>query len=108
MNLDNFIHTIEKAVIQKNSTTIIYSLLHKNVYTDMPNKIRFYSFFKKSVLCLHKTSKGIIKMKVNAKLDKSKLKIIHLDFYDTYYTNPRLTIQINKIKNQLKVFTLPF
>lgn len=108
MNLDNFIDTIEKAVIQKNSKTIIYSLLHKDVCTDMPNKIRFYSYFKKSVLCLHRTSKGTIKMTVNAKLGKSKLKIIYLDFYDTYYANPRLTIQINKIKNQLTVFTLPF
>lgn len=108
MNKLEFISLLRKSVIKGRPKIILQGLIQKSIITDMPNKVRFYLFYKRSVTCLHKNSKGKIYFKYPTELNVQLPKEEYLEFYDTYYTNPRLTMIIQEHNKKLTISTLPF
>ena len=53
-----------KSCVNFNAKSFIPFLLSKNVLTGMPNKMRFYRFFKQMVNCTKQNSKGQLTFKI--------------------------------------------
>lgn len=108
MNRRLFITLLEESVVNGSPKLILKSLFLKNILTDMPNKVRFYSFYKKSINCLHSNAKGGIYVRISIKFNSPFMKEEYLDFYDTYFINPRLTMIVQEKNKELTVNILPF
>lgn len=103
-----FIETIEDSVLKASPKLILEGLFSRDILTDMPNKVRFYSFYKKSINCLHSNAKGTIYLKRSIKRGIQNKKEQYLEFYDTCFLNPRFTMIIQEENKKLTVSTLPF
>lgn len=108
MNRRLFITLLEESVVDGSPKLILKSLFLKNILTDMPNKVRFYSFYKKSTNCLHSNAKGSIYVRISIKFNSPFMKEQYLEFYDTCFLNPRFTMIIQEENEKLTVSTLPF
>lgn len=87
--------------------SFLHHLKNKNVVTNMPNKLRFYSFFKHMVECLNCNSNKQLHYKWK-KIQWGKEYKIGLQIFDTIHKYPRLTFIIGKQKAKLYIQTLPF
>lgn len=91
-----------------NPKSFIPFLLSENVKTGMPNKIRFYDFWKSMLLCTKKNSKGKLTAKFeNIKNEDSCIKY-YLNFYDKKHLHSRLTIEVVENEENIYFDTLPF
>lgn len=97
-----------KSVHKGESKIFLPILLMSCVETDMPNKIRFYCFYKKSLDCFLKNLKGDISYK--EKLIERDISHSYslLEFFDSYYTNAQLTIEMTEYDSKIVLSTLPF
>lgn len=80
-------------------------LMSQNVQTGMPNKIRFYQFFKQMIDCSKEGSIGKLTPKMEMNNSKTKK---YLNFYDETHKHPRLSIEIKETENTIYIDTLPF
>ena len=91
-----------------NPKSFIPFLLSENVLTGMPNKLRFFRFLKRILICTKENSKGQLVAKVeNQKRNKSQ-KEYYLNFYDKVHKYSRITIEIKETKNNIYLDILPF
>lgn len=89
-----------------NSTIFFPFVKEKELYTRMPNKMKFYSHFKYMLNCLNCNSNKILHYKwerINWFGNK-----ISLVIYDSIHKYPRLTFIIEKKNGKLYIETLPF
>ena len=89
-----------------NPSVFIPYLMEKSVSTNMPNKMRFYSFFKHTVNSLNCCSNKVLNYKWE-RIEWMGTKIL-LVIYDSIHKYPRLTFVIEKINGKLYIETLPF
>jgi hypothetical protein len=94
-----------KSCINYEPKSFIPFLLSEHVKTGMPNKMRFYNFFKQMLISTEKNSKGILKVKLK---ENGKNENYYLNFYDQIHENSRLTFEINENKENIYIDTLPF
>lgn len=90
-----------------NPSLFLQFLKNKNLKTDMPNKLRFYSFFKHMVDCLNCNSNKKLYHKWT-KIRWMKENKLALQIFDTVHKYPRLTFIIEKQNDKLYIETLPF
>lgn len=91
-----------------NPSHFIPHLLSKKVITGMPNKIRFYKFFKYMLLCAKENSEGELTFKIE-KPDWEKDKSIeYYNLYDSKHKYSRLSIIVKKTDNKIFLDTMPF
>ena len=89
-----------------NPSIFIPYLMDKMVLTNMPNKTRFYSFYKYMLNCLNCNSNKILHYKwERINWGGKKLSLV---IYDSIHKYPRLTFVIEKINGKLYIETLPF
>ena len=89
-----------------NPSIFIPYLMDKMVLTNMPNKTRFYSFYKHMINCLNCNSNKILHYKwERINWGGNKLSLV---IYDSIHKYPRLTFVIEKINGKLYIETLPF
>jgi hypothetical protein len=89
-----------------NPSIFIPYLMDKMVLTNMPNKTRFYSFYKHMINCLNCNSNKILHYKwERINWGGNKLSLV---IYDSIHKYPRLTFVIEKINGKLHIETLPF
>lgn len=91
-----------------NAKSFIPFLLSENVLTGMPNKIRFYRFLKRMLICTKENSKGQLVARIENKNENNSRKKYYLNFYDKIHKHSRLTIEIKETKNSIYLDTLPF
>lgn len=69
-----------KSCVNYDTKSFIPFLLSKNVLTGMPNKMRFYRFFKQMVNCTKISSNGQLTVKVENEKTKNNSKNYYLNF----------------------------
>jgi hypothetical protein len=91
-----------------NPSYFIPLLLSKKVITDMPNKVRFYKFYKYMLLCAKENSVGQLTFRIekpNWEKDKS---IEYYNLYDSKHKYSRLSIVVKKTDEKIFLDTMPF
>jgi hypothetical protein len=96
------------ACINNNPKSFIPYLLSPNVFTDMPNKTRFYSFFKMIVNCAAKNAIGNLILKIEQPDWLTDKNIVQYNFYDVIHKYSRISIEIKEDKHKLNIDTQPF
>lgn len=74
----------------------------------MPNKTRFYQFFKQMVDCTKQNSEGHLTFKIEHEKNNNNQRIYYLNFYDKIHKYSRLSIEIKETKESIYLETLPF
>ncbi len=82
-------------------------LFKRSIQTNMPNKLRFYSFFNQMLKCAHKSKRGDLRLKIESINYEGGNELCY-SFYDNYHKGPRISIIIKKEYNLIKLTTLPF
>ena len=112
MNETNNIEKIKTELINScvnyDTKSFIPFLLSKNVLTGMPNKMRFYRFFKQMVNCTKQNSKGQLTFKTEHEKINNNKRIYFLNFYDEIHKYSRLSIEVRETKENIYLDTLPF
>jgi hypothetical protein len=112
MNRTNNIEKIRteliKSCVNYDTKSFIPFLLSKNVLTGMPNKTRFYRFFKQMVNCTKQSSKGQLTFKIEHEKSNNNQRNYYLNFYDKIHKHSRLSIEIRETKENIYLDTLPF
>lgn len=112
MKSESSIEKIKKELIKScvnyDTKAFIPFLLSKNVQTGMPNKMRFYRFFKQMVNCTKQSSKGQLTFKIEHEKYNNNQRNYYLNFYDKIHKYSRLSIEIKETKENIYLDTLPF
>ena len=102
---------IKNAIIETclggDSKCFIPYLLDKKVNTGMPNKIRFYLFFKRMLKCSKENSVGNWILKIE-NYDCKEEKYLAYNFYDQVHKYARLTIIVKEDNKKIFFDTMPF
>ena len=97
-----------KSCINFDTKSFIPFLLSNNVVTGMPNKMRFYRFFKQMVNCTKHNSDGHLTLKIEDEKNYGNQFNYVLNFYDQIHKYSRLSIEIKETKENIYINTLPF
>ncbi len=97
-----------RSCINNEPKSFIPFLLSKEVKTGMPNKIRFYTFFKKIVNCSSNTLEGKLFFKIEQPDWIKDKNIVYYNFYDTIHEHSRISIEITETENSIFLNTLTF
>lgn len=82
-------------------------LLSPNVKTKMPNKIRFYSFYKYMLRCAKKDSAEPWFLKIEKITWMNDKNSVAFKFYDQKHKYAKLTIIVKEIDKYILLDTLP-
>jgi hypothetical protein len=104
------IKSIKKAIIyscinNKPSLFIPY-LMSTNVVTDMPNKLRFYRFFKNMCSNAQTIAEGELFLKIEASDWLNDSQMYCYSFYDKVHLHQKLTVEIKETKGSI-FFSIP-
>ncbi len=83
-------------------------LLSENVLTGMPNKIRFYSFFKSMLECAKQNSHGRLTHKIENEQNYTNQRTYFLNFYDQSHKYSRLSFEVKEMNEYIYIQILPF
>tara|TARA_R110002049_G_scaffold28213_6_gene97160 strand:- start:1674 stop:2012 length:339 start_codon:yes stop_codon:yes gene_type:complete len=97
-----------KSCVNYDTKAFIPFLLSKNVQTGMPNKMRFYHFFKEMVNCTKQNSVGHLTFRIEHEKTKNNQRNYYLNFYDKIHKYSRLSIEVRETKDNIYLDTLPF
>lgn len=97
-----------KSCINYDTKSFIPFLMSENVLTEMPNKMRFYRFFKKMVYCTKQSSEGLLFTKIENEKNNINQRIYNLNFYDKIHKYSRLSFEITECNESISLDILPF
>lgn len=83
-------------------------LLSEKVKTEMPNKTRFYSFFKHMLVCAKQKSIGNWTLKIEQTNWNNGHNTMAYNFYDEKHKYARLSIMVTEQNDKLTLETMPF
>ncbi|MFA5300577.1 MAG: hypothetical protein WC389_20510 [Lutibacter sp.] len=106
--IENIKNELIKSCVNYDTKAFIPFLMSKNVLTGMPNKMRFYRFFKQMVNCTKQNSKGQLTFKIEHEKNNNNQRNYYLNFYDKIHKYSRLSIEIRETKENIYLNTLPF
>ena len=107
-NIDRIKSELINSCVNYDTKSFIPFLMSKNVLTGMPNKTRFYSFFKNMVSCTKQSSVGQLTFKIEHEKRINNQRNYYLNFYDKIHKYSRLSIEIQETKENIYLNTLPF
>tara|TARA_R110002073_G_scaffold334073_1_gene522789 strand:+ start:954 stop:1292 length:339 start_codon:yes stop_codon:yes gene_type:complete len=108
ISIENIKSELIKSCVSYNAKSFIPFLMSNNVLTGMPNKTRFYSFFKYMVNCTKQCSEGQLTYKIEHEEIQNNQISYYLNFYDKIHKYSRLSIEIKETKDNIYLDTLPF
>lgn len=95
-----------QSTLRFDATTFIPFLFSDNVVVLMPNKVRFYSFYKYMLRSTKTCSVGPIHLKIEKSgFDEDA---IFYNFYDDIHQYARLRIEVKYIQHKLQLEVYPF
>ncbi|WP_157473401.1 hypothetical protein [Eudoraea adriatica] len=113
--LNTTVYTLEEvesglitACTSFNASLFLPFLKSAVVKTKMPNKMRFYSFFKLMLYCTKQSSVGPLRVKKGKGFFLDGKGAYSLQFYDSIHKYSRLNIEIQETENAIFIETLPF
>lgn len=108
MKIEDIKNELILSCITGDSKRFIPFLLSKNVKTEMPNKIRFYSFFKHMIECSKQNSIGKWTLRIEEASWHDKQNTLAYNFYDEKHKYARLSIMVTEQNDKLILDTMPF
>ena len=78
------------------------------IITDMPDKTRFYWFFKKMLLTAKSNSIEPMSFKIEIPDWEDEEDMKHYNLYDSVHKHSRLCIRVKETGNQVYIETIPF
>lgn len=108
VSIENIKSELIKSCVNYDAKSFIPYLMSNNVLTGMPNKTRFYSFFKYMVNCTKQCSEGQLTYKIEHEKIQTNQISYYLNFYDKIHKYSRLSIEIKETKDNIYLDTLPF
>jgi hypothetical protein len=97
-----------KSCVNYDTKSFIPFLMSDNVLTGMPNKTRFYRFFKQMVNCTKQSSEGQLTFRIENEKTNINQRDYYLNFYDKIHKYSRLSIEVKETKENIYLDTLPF
>lgn len=107
-NIEKIKTELINSCVNYDTKSFIPFLMSKNVLTGMPNKTRFYSFFKYMVSCTKQCSEGQLTFRIEHEKITDNQRNYYLNFYDKIHKYSRLSIEVRETKENIYLDTLPF
>lgn len=108
MGTETIKQELVKCCLEGNARQFIPYLLSDIVKTRMPNKTRFYSFFKHMINCAKQESIGKWTLKIEETSWNFGKDTLAYNFYDEKHQYSRLTIMVTEQNGQILLDTMPF
>lgn len=105
--MDSIKKALSHSCINGNPKEFIPFLLSPSVKTEMPNKTRFYSFFKHMLYCGKQKSIGKWTLRIENK-NWNNGKAMAYNFYDEKHKHARLSIMVTEQNDRIILETMPF
>jgi hypothetical protein len=105
---ETILHALIESCINFNPKLLKPSLLSEKIVTDMPNKIRFYKFFKHMLLSAKEKSEGQISLKIEKPNWENDKSLEYYNLYDSVHTHSRLSIIVKETKDKIFLDVMPF
>lgn len=99
---------LKRSCEQGNPTSFIPYLLSPKVKTDMPNKMRFYRFFKRMIYCSKNRSFGEWNLRIEEYIWSEEEDVLAYNFYDQVHKIERLTIIVKESNDEIYLEIMPF
>lgn len=96
------------ACFKQSPKDFIPFLLSKKVETEMPNKTRFYSFFKQMLHCAKQKSEGKWTLRIEKTNWNKEKNTLAYNFYDEKHKYARLSIMLSEQNDKIILETMPF
>lgn len=96
------------ACINYNPKSFIPYLLSSNVKTSMPNKMRFYWYFKYIVKCAQEESVGELYLRKEQPKWRSSEEVVQYNFYDQFHKYSRISIEVIERESTILMEVMPF
>ncbi|MBL1281225.1 MAG: hypothetical protein COA33_013180 [Fluviicola sp.] len=96
------------ACLKQDPLSFVPYLLSDNVKTEMPNKTRFYRFFKRMIKCAKQKSVGEWTLKIEKTSWNRGQDNVAYNFYDEKHKYARLSIIVTEKGNEIIFETIPF
>ena len=94
--------------LNNNAKEFIPYLLSKKVETNMPNKMKFYRFFKHMLKCARENSIGKWTLRIEKTFWNNNQNSVAYNFYDNEHKFARLSIVVTEQDDKIFLETLPF
>ena len=108
MTIDEIKNGLINSCLNGNAKSFIPFLLAEKVETGMPNKTRFYRFFKHMLDCSKCNSIGEWDLQIeNADWMNEKNSLAY-NFFDKVHKYARLTLMIRENNERIYIETMPF
>lgn len=108
MEIQKIINGLVSACVRQSPKDFIPFLLSEKVETEMPNKTRFYSFFKQMLVCAKQKSVGNWTLKIEQTNWNKGKDTLAYNFYDEKHKYARLSIMVTEKNDKLTLETMPF
>jgi len=106
MTIQKIKENLVECCLNGNAKDFIPSLLSEKVKTEMPNKTRFYSFFKHMLNCAKLKSTG--KWTLTIEETNWNKDTLAYNFYDEKHRYARVSIMVTEQNNKITLETMPF
>ena len=108
MEIQKIKNGLVNACVRQSPKDFIPFLLSEKVKTEMPNKTRFYSFFKQMLYSAKLNSIGKWTLKIEQTNWNNGQNTLAYNFYDEKHKYARLSIMITEQNDKLTLETMPF
>ena len=106
MNRENILEVLANSCITFTPKSFIPFLMSDDIIVSMPNKVVFYSFFKRMVDCAKNNSVGKLYLKVEKVTFEENQ--FYYNFYDQVHQFARLTIVVTFFEEKIDLDVMPF
>jgi hypothetical protein len=109
-NVENeiILNALKDACLNFNPNLFKPYLLSEKVVTDMPDKNRFYSFFKHMLFSAKNNSIGQLSLKIEKPNGEKDKTIEYYNLYDSVHKHTRLSIMVKESAKEIYFDTMPF
>lgn len=108
MNTKTIKENLTTSCLNQRPKDFIPFLLSEKVKTEMPNKTRFYSFFKHKLNCAKQKSVGKWTLRIEKTNWNNETDTFAYNFYDEKHKYARLSIMVTEQTDKIILETMPF
>jgi hypothetical protein len=105
---ETILNALIESCINFNPKLLKPYVLSEKIVTDMPNKIRFYKFFKHMLLSAKEKSEGQISLKIEKPNWENDKSLEYYNLYDSVHKHSRLSIIVKETKDKIFLDVMPF
>ena len=105
---ETILNKLIESCLNFNPTLFLPYLESEKVITDMPDKTRFFRFFKQMLLSAKDNSVEPMTFKIEKPNWEDDEKMVHYNLYASAHVHSRLSIRVKESANEIYLDTMPF